>query len=825
MFRGLWRDVRVATRRLAATPLFLLFAVLSLAVGLSVTVMAYALVDATFWRHTGMKDPSRVVVLTVPVVSPRGPTATRTRASVLSLADIDDLKSAQHSFSSLAVLGGLDAVLVSDAISTTIRTEAVGGEYFRVAAVAPLLGRTIAVADDREGHQVIVLSEGLWRRRFASRPDVIGRAVRFDGRTFDVIGVAPRRFGGTRDGAPIEAWIPLGATTVQPGGFGRDDLRLSLIARLAPDRSMESASAELRSISQRLDAVRPLRRGATSQQSAAIARSWAVIGIEDQDPLGTRVGWFLVLLVAIVLVVACTNLANLMLARGALRQHEIAIRRALGGARSRLVREVVVESVILAMLGAIASVMLTRVLFLFIPQEVATNAGLIDIAPIFSLRLFVSAGVALLVSLCGFGVEPALQLTRQSVSHDLMANATSARAPRLRRQRVLMGVQVALCTCFFAVTAAAARIALDEARHDSGVDLDHLAIAAVAKPTGWDDARVRRAVDGAAQVARSSPELARVALISGVPFGASGRFAAVTTPDKPFSERPLDEDNGALVMGTTPGALDVLGIALIDGRMLDARDDEGARTAAVINESMARRLFGTRQVIDREIVIQNERRQDIRTLTIVGVVRDTDTLSVYSRRLGAIYVPLPQLPSTLNVFLVARSSDPAAAARSLQAALRQVNPDLAPWFVGPGSVLMAGEYVAARVAAALAVALGGIALFLAMVGLFGLQSQLAARCTRETGIRMALGATLRDIRRWMMRDGMQPVLIGVVCGLLLSVLARLGLRATTPLLITVVDPAVLLLAPIPLALAAWLACRIPAMRAARIPPSVALRQL
>lgn len=825
---GLSGDVRLAARRLRATPLFLVFAVVSLAIGIGVTTAAYSLLYTLFWKPLAVREPHRVVFIATPTPSGR-----LTWPRVMSRSDFDDLRATQRSFRFLAASQPFGQTLAGPRASESVDGEAVTGDYFLTAGIEAIVGRSIRPTDDETAAAVAVLSYRTWRIHFDSDPRIVGRVVRLGGQPFDVIGVAPRSFEGLTDfgGLNTDIWIPLRAwrtpNSSLPDIDDRERRRLSVIGRLAGQRSAAAASTEIATIAARLDLAYPVHSVRTAAGARPVTpRQWTVLPVNEQRTVGSewRFTALLLGLIALVLVVACTNLANLMLARGATRQQEFAVRRALGASRWRLIRELSIESAIIAALGGIFTVVVTRGLLVMATVEVPTATGAFAVEPHVNLSVLLVASAALLLSMMIFGLEPALQLTRANVSADLTSGSGTVGVPRSGRQRAFIRWQVAISACFFLVAAVLAKVLVAEARHDPGVDVDRLSIATVHfTPLGWDESRARRTLEAAVDLLRQDRTIESVSVSSGTPFGMiMTPHARITTPDKPFTANVRDET--AYLISATPDIFRTLGVPIIRGRGLDWRDDATAPRVMVVSEWTARRVFGTADAVGRQMLVQSWGRPPTETYTIVGIARDTDSQSLMSRNTGTTYVPLAQHYEP-NLAVVARTpGDPAATTRLLQTALRRVDPDLATGMAGAASIVLAGPFVAARIAASLATALGLLTLILAMVGLYGVQSHMVTRRTREVGLRMALGAHVTEIERMVLREGFKPVVEGVILGLVFGTIVRLGLRAFIPN-VQVVDPLAFALVPIPLCLAALLACYVPARRAARVDPNVALRHL
>jgi putative ABC transport system permease protein len=823
-FDGFGTDLRLAARRLLATPQFLIFAVFSLAIGIGVTTSVYSILYSLVWRPLGISEPDRVVLVATP-------DAALTGRMYVSYPDFEDLRASTRTLSIVAASARFYQTIVTPEASDVLEGEAVSGEYFRAAGVVPVIGRTIQPTDDESAARVIVLNHRVWRGRFGADPDVVGRVVRLGGHSFEVVGVAARSFGGLeRSPVGAGAWIPLRAITA----FGatsastfasRERRQLTILGRLTIGATPAAAAAELGAIAGRLDAEFPYRTTRFGEpSSAALPRGWSARGIGQIRDNDARMAALIIALVALVLVVACTNLANLVLSRGAARQREIAVRRALGASRWRLVRELLVESTIVAIIGGAAGLALIRVLLVMASIEVPMRRGTFTLEPDMNLPAVLAASAALLLSLLVFGLEPALQLTRAQVTPDLGGGDAAIGSVRAGRQRAFIRWQVATSATFFLIAAILAKVVALEARHDPGIDMDRLAIATTYLPAQtWDQPRARRVMSAAADILRRERGIESVALSTGVPFGLPGSWAQATTPDKPFA--PTGRYEMADLLASTPEIFRTLGVAIVRGRAFDYRDDAAAPKVMVVSEKAARTFFGTADAIGRQLMVQAWGRPPSETYTIVGVARDTDSGHLMSRGNDTTYVPLAQHYEPRFVILARTTGDPATAAGLIQKAVRLADPDVALSSAGPASTLLSGPYFAARIAASLAGALGGLTLLLSMVGLYGVQAHLVARRTRELGVRMAIGASREHIQRMVLREGLRPVLEGVVLGMLLAVVARLGLRALVSASISPIDPVAFPLVPIPLFIAAFVACYVPARRASRVDPNVALRHL
>jgi predicted permease len=397
------QDIRVAIRRLWATPQFCIFAVLSLSIGIGVTTAAYSILYSLIWKPVTVANPSRVVFIANPAIGQASPL----RASV-SKPDFEDLRRSVHSLEPIAASAFFYQTLVTPDSSEALEGEAVSGDYFRAAGVPVVLGRAIQPADDETAREVIVLSHRVWRTRFDSDRAIVGRAVRLGGHSFDVIGVAPEWFEGiARIPQRADGWIPLRALPAigEKGLESRDRRMLAVFGRLAAGWNRNSASSEISAIGRQLDAELPFRRSTSNNgPPLVLPRNWAARAATDVGNADSGIAALVLGLVALVLIVACTNLANLMLARGAAREREIAVRRALGAPRWRLVRELLLESTIVAGFGGALSLIIIRILLAIATVDIPMPGRMFSLRPQLDLSAIVGSSVALMVALLVFGL-------------------------------------------------------------------------------------------------------------------------------------------------------------------------------------------------------------------------------------------------------------------------------------------------------------------------------------------------------------------------------------------------------------------------------------
>jgi putative ABC transport system permease protein len=478
--------------------------------------------------------------------------------------------------------------------------------------------------------------------------------------------------------------------------------------------------------------------------------------------------------------------------------------------------------------GGLGAFIVMRALVAFLPSDFRIFAALaVRIEASVDPRTLLIAVAALLVSLVVFGLEPAIQLSREAdVRGQLAATAGGIGMPKERRHRLLVRWQVAVSTAFFILAAITIQSVFAELRHESGVDLQRLVIAQVDfDAQQWDEARARRVLARVLAEARGATELASVDLSTGMPFGTSPPFVELSRPDRPSA--PGSAPSGVLVAATL-GFLDTIGVPIVRGRGFDERDDISASRAIVVSETTARTLFGTTDVVGRELLTQVRRRGDApaQTATIVGVARDTDTFFYMSRGRGlVVYAPFAQYFDG-SITIVGRAAGNVSPPTGvMEAAIRRADPDLAIAAIGSGPTILSGPFGLLRAATTASLALGLLTLAMSMVGLYGVQSLAVGRRTREIGVRLSFGATSAQVKRMVLTDGYRPVFEGMAIGLFMGIAGRAIVRVFLDVPLAVLDPWMLAVVPLPLIFAAFCACYLPARRAAAIEPMVVLRDL
>lgn len=827
-----WHDAPFALRRLRAAPVFAVFAVVTLALGIGGTAATYSVLRSVSGAHVGFADADRVLVVT------RWGDRSARPAS-LSWLDYQDLRNAQTAFSGVSAWTSLPSGLSANGRAEIVAVEGVSGGGFEILGVRPALGRSIQPTDDRlDAAPVVVLSDALWRSRFAAASTVIGTSVRIGGRPFEVIGVAPPDFQGVEQQGlqRTSAWIPLAQAPAmfQTIGYHLDLTNrrhdwIRVLGRLAAGASRESASTQVHAISRRLDISAPIT-GTTRNEGA---RRWAVdaaaTAINDQgSPL---LALLCLSLPALVLLIACSNLANLVLSRGAARQHDLAVRQALGASRSRLIREQLLDAMMLAIVGGLGGVLVARGLLIAVAATVLRTFGALPqyrIDASLSTSLIGAAAAAAVLTVVIAGVAPALSLTRNTFRRAFAAGASSA-VPRWSGRANVVIAQVAVSTGLLLLASLFVRQLVADFAHPGRAGLDRVGV--VMLPLGAqqrDEITGRRTIDRVLIEARQHAELSSVAAVSLAGRDLQTSLGVETsTPDRPFETTTQHRTFADLIIGT-PAMFQSLSLSIHFGRGFDDRDTQGAEAVAVIGARLARTLFGRDDVTGMQLIVRGHQRTEvapdgITTLRIVGITDDWTAGDTPGDH-GSVYVPLTQdYASDLAIVAFARSSDGATAATLLQQVIHDADPDVAVGFSGSAALAANQRSRLFGLITTIASSLALLAITLAMAGLYGVLSLLVGRRTREIGVRVALGASTHDVIRMVMLEGLRPVAIGLPVGVGAAALLRLALQPFFQQDIAAIDAVALLLAAAPLAAAASIACYLPARRASRVSPTEALR--
>jgi predicted permease len=832
-----WRDLRHAWRRVCAAPFFSLFAVITLAVGIGATTAIYSIIHSVLGPPSGVPNIESIINV---YHWPRG----NPQILGLSYGDYLDLRSQQTVFQDVTAWGFFRQSFTANGQAETSFCEIVDGDYFRLLGVNAQLGRTLQPTDAVPGAPpVVVISNGVWQRMFGSSPEALGQSLKINGRSFEIVGVAPPAFSGLFNGGlvPSALWVPLSSAPLFPKTLlgtldsnERSQRWLMVKGRLKPGRTIAEASTELKTIAARLDAAYPIGRNLEPGRRfpGNVNRPWSVrraaeIRInEDIDVFIGPIAWTVMVGVILVLLVACTNIANLMLARASGRRHELAVRLALGASKWSLIRGLLAESCILAGAGGIVGYGIARSLLVLLGNDLVVVGGTsLRVVPRLDISVIVVSALTTVLVLIVAGLAPALQATHTDLRAALATDGFHGARPLWRGRRILIAGQVAVSVILLSVMALCVSEIRQQSRIAPGFALERLALAEVDFGTqGYDETRVRQIVRAVFDQMRHRPDVDAVSVSSGLPVG-------LTTPGCGVGKLGQAPDLYAELIAGTPSIFQTLGLSVKFGRAFNDGDTGRSEAVIVINEMIARKLFGETNVIGRQLSLQRrqwvgDQKQPVEVLRVIGVVADSDATQISRREAGAVYLPFDQHYEGWLVFSLRAHQNPANLVGPVRQFLRTVEPEAAVRQAGTGLEIAGPSNLYLQLMAELAGTLGSFALALALAGLYGVLSHVVALRTWEVGVRMALGARQSEIICMVLRDGLRPVLFGIIVGIGVGTMARMLVR---PLFANIFLPQqsafALISVPFLMLIAGLVACYLPAQRAARINPNVALREL
>jgi predicted permease len=819
-------ELRYALRRLRRRPGFALVVVGTVGIGIGAASAVFSVINAFVLRPLrGVADQRRLVNVHKTAPGDQG----STELLSFSHPHYRELREASPALSGVAAFRDVGVSLATGGPGSEAQLvvgQVVSGNYFEVLGTRPVLGRFFLPEEDRApgAHPVVVLGHGLWQRRFAGDPQAVGRSVRINGQPFTVVGVAPPGFVGHFHGFAFDLFLPLMmAEQVMPAERleARGGEFLELVARLAPGAGRERAAAELDAL-----AARWASEDAAHWPAGTGFEVRPTTGLED-SLRGGILGFFglLAALAGLVLLIVCVNVGGMLLAEGSARAREVAIRSALGAGRTRLVRQLLGEAVVLfaagGALGLGLAVVLTRGLAAFEPPMRVPLA--IEVAP--DARVASFALLLALLSAVVFGLLPALRASRPDLLPSLRGelDLQGARGGRLRA--VFVVGQVALSLLLLAAAGLFLRTLHHAARLDPGFEVDGLHMTTLELGLlGGDPARERQVLRQARERVAALPEVESVALASRVPLGLGSSTTRVERPDAPPAAMTPGGRDGGLAVDfavVDEGYFTTLRVPILRGRAFGEADREGAAPVAVVNETLARRLWPERDALGQRLRLGSGASGE--SLEVVGVARDGKYRRLWEEPRPHLYLAAAQNHRRRMVLVTraAAGAGPAVAA-AVAREVRAASADLPAERVLEVRDSIGVSLVPQRIAAAAASALGAVGALLAGVGLYGLVAFSVARRTREMGVRLALGARPGDLLRLVLRQGVGLALAGVGLG---AAAAAALLRFLGSLLFGVhpLDPWNLAATALLLCAVAGLASFVPARRAARVDPLRALR--
>ena len=853
------QDVRFAFRTFLKNPGFTLLAVLTLALGIGANTAIFTVLDSVLLRSLPVPQPQQLVVLTNPDAHGMSNGSESGDRSLLAYSEYEYLRDHNEVFSGIfaadSTLAQLSVTIPnvssgssasdSPAAQDSARIRMVSGDYFPTLGIRPIIGHAFGPEVDRTRNSspVAVISHAFWRQRFGADPQVLGRKIQVHQTSFEIIGVAPAGFFGETVGEEPDVWVPM---TMQEAIYPGDDLLsafpagtidqrmwLQVMARLKPGVTVAQANANVNVVFPGYVSASALRYRLSGDDLKAYSdqridvqrggRGASTMHNTFGEPLK-----LLMALVALVLLIACANLANLLLARGAARQREFAVRLSIGAGRGRLIRQLLTESFLLAMLGAALGVVLAQWADNVLLRMVSPTGSVGQEAIQLSLRpdarvLAFTFAVAILTALL-FGLIPALRATRLDLSPMLKAGASGVTVEGHSRRfpvgKILVVTQVSISLVLLIAAGLFVRSLQRLSEVKLGYKTERLLLFRVRPiPAGYKDAAIPRVLQELLDKFKAVPGVSAASLSS------NGLFAHSESGD-PISVEGYIPKPGELLHSRMdqvgPDYFSVVGMPILSGRGITAQDSGNGPRVAVINQAFAKQFFPNTNPIGKRVT--DTYPGNPASAEIVGVVADAKYNSLREETPTRLYNPIfnPFWPEHSAYFEIRTSADPATVSSALRAVVHDTNSAIPEIEIHTMSGLVDDSLQTDHFVAQLSTAFGLLAIILASVGLYGIMAFTVARRTRDIGIRMALGAGRSKIVRQVLSETLVLMLIGIAVGV---PVALAGTRLIKSMLfgLGAVDPVAIIAACSILAVIAGLAGYIPARRASQVDPMVALR--
>ena len=813
------KDLRYAIRMLIKTPGVTLVAVITLALGIGANTAIFSSVSAFTSRPLPVPKPDQLI-RPVEIAEDRG------TADNFSYPDFVDYRNQSTVFSGLCAEDMVQVAIDTQEQNDVIWGQIVSGNFFDMLQIKPVMGR--AFAPDEDGapgaHPVVVLGHSLWQRRFASDPNIVGKTLRLNNRQFQVIGVAPESFKGTKFGLSMDFWAPMAMVGELSGSAdlltSRDSHWLTILGRLKPGVGVSQASAEMNAISLRLNQAYMDERSNNTQAKVVteIDGRWG----EAATVIKTG-GMLAMAIVALVLLIACANVANLLLARAAARRKEIGIRLALGASRARLIRQLLTESLLLSLIGGGLGLLLanwmTDLMQGFIPvlqyNVVEDFFALDSRALMFTLVISVATGIV-------FGLAPAWNSSNPDVVPVLKGGSGIVEKGRTRRVTLrssLVVAQVALSLVVLVCAGLFIKSFRKAQQMDPGFDTKNAVLMTLNPPlVGYDNDRTRNFYQQITERARSIPGVEAVALTRLMPLGDSSN-----------SNGPVLKEGETLARGSagrdittnviSPDYFKAMQIPLMEGRDFDDRDREKTQRVVIVNQRMAQVLWPNESAVGKRIFIGADSHDP---LEVVGVVKTGKYRTLAEDPRMFFYYPLSQRRPGIMTMVMRTNGDPRNFVGALRHEVQQLDRAVPMSAVKTMEQHMTWPLWGPSLAATLALAFGVIALLLSSIGLYSVMAYVVSQRTKEVGIRMALGASRHDVLKMITSQGMRLAIVGAGLGLVLALLLA---KVMSSLLIGVsgYDVTTFVIVSVVLSVVAFVASYLPARRATKVNPLIALR--
>jgi predicted permease len=811
----LTHDLKFGLRMLLRKPLLTIGISLSLALGIGANSAVFSLVDAVLFRPMNVGNPARLVSLYTSDYS-------GSQYGGSSFADSVDFRDRTDVFEGLAAFTEFSTTLRSENLSDRMFGLLVSDNYFDLLGVKAAHGRTFR-ADETSG--TVVITHSFWQRKFGGDPTLVGKTVLLNNNTFTVIGIAPENFTGTDLGRSLDMFVPVQMSTqlgFEPGfTTSRNVRQFSVMGRLKQGVSETQADASLSVLARQLVEAYPdawKERNQQPRRISVVAEHYARVPPEARSILMGLAGLFTVL-VALVLLIACSNVSNMLLARATARQREMAVRAALGASRSRIIRQLLTESLQLSLIGSVLGILLAPVCIKllvawFLPAS-ATSLP-IDIG-VNSRVILLTLAIGLFTGLI-FGLVPALHASRGDLLLAMKDESGGLRTGRRRFgiRNLFVTSQISASLLLLIVAGLFIRSLQKAQQIDLGYDVDN--VLTVLPEGGPLDSR-----ETAPQLVFYNQMLARVRAVPGVeaasfadfiPSGGGRRSTTISVENyTPRQEENMDVLNGVVATDY----FKTMGTPLVAGREFTDRDSEGAPRTVIVNEALARRYWPGQNALGKNIAIRQDRQ-----LEVVGVVKDTTAYIFQKGALPFFYLPHLQNPSPRMTLHVRSKGDPMAMLPAVRNEIEALDQSVMLHDASTLSDHLSEALLMLRLVSTLTGAFGFLALALATVGVFSVVNYSASRRTREIGIRLALGAQRADILRMILNEALFIVLVGVIAGLFMAI-ASGRLLASLMFANSGIDTSVYIVVTLMLIAIAMLACFLPAYKATRVDPNDALR--
>jgi putative ABC transport system permease protein len=803
------RDLRYGARVLAKSPVFTTVGVVTLALGIGANTAIFSVVNELLMRPLPLHDADRLVMLWE--VNPEG-----RHQNTTSRANFRSWREQCASFEDMAAFSDYRLNLTGDGDPEDVAVQLATPELFHILGAEPMLGRTLTDEDEQANSAGVLLGYGIWQRRFGRNPEIVGKPIILNGIPFNVVGVMPAGFqwhirsrSGT--GKPAEMWTVLAIPKEGPATLGRF---ISVVARLKPGVSQEQAYAELSSVQARIVEVAPQYNKGYGVE---------IIPLREQFVGKVRAGLLILLgAVGFVLLIACANVANLLLARAAARHREIALRTALGASRMRVIRQMLTESMLLAFLGSGLGLAIAwygiRVLVMISPRDLVNLQGVGLNMTVLVWTLGISLAVGLL-----FGIIPALEATRLRLDEALKeggkGGGQGARSTRLRNALVVTEVALAL---ILLVSAGLLVKSFSKLRNiDTGFNTDNVLtmVVRLAGSKYSEDPSVINFFHRANERIAALPDVQAVGLVNYLPlYGGLGSSTGFTIEGQP--ELPSGEGPSTNVRVSDAGYFSAMGIPLIRGRNFNDFETAEPRHVIIISESLAAQYFPNEDPLGKRISVDMFDKPY--PTEIIGIVGDVRYDSLTDQAEPTVYFPVPDLTYGFMTIVIRTAGEPSSITPAVRDVLHEIDPNQPISDVRTMEQVMAETVSRARFNTLLLGLFAALATLLAAVGIFGVMNYSVTVRTREMGVRLALGAQRAEVLMLVLRQGLVLTSIGILIGVggalaLTSVISKLlfGVEPTDPLTFAVI---ILLLSVVSL-----FACYLPARRATRVDPVIALR--